>query len=184
MGLFNKIKIEDVRMSVEYWFLFLCLGTLVLITLGLIFNTVISGTKYFKGFQLRMSAMQYSEEAENAITLILNKLDANLLVARISECDTNIVFYPLETNIEEMSASERYYTPCVAEIFIGSKYYAYGYIRKYYSEAKAELTKKRPSIKTLKRVIALENKLRGEVYKNESPSIVKSKAKSNIVELD
>lgn len=172
-------------MSVEYWFLFLCLGTLVTITAGLIFNTVISGSKYFKGFQLRMSAMQYSSDAEKTISLLLDKLEANLLVAKISACDTNILFYTPETNLEDMDTSYASFTnSAVAEIFIGSKYYAYGYIRKYYSEAKAELTKKRPSIKTLKRIIALENKLRGTVVQNDSPSVVKGKKKSNVVELD
>ncbi|EPE1232544.1 hypothetical protein ACRYKS_19960 [Escherichia coli] len=168
-------------MSVEYWFLFICLGTLVLITLGLIFNTVISGSNYFKSFQLLMSAMQYSDEAEETTTLILNKLEANLLVAKISSCNTNIVFYASPVDLDGAEMSNQ---PAVAEIFIGSKYYAYGYIRKYYTEAKAELTKKRPSIKTLKRIIALEKKLRGDVTKNDSPTVVNTKKKNNVVELD
>lgn len=164
-------------MSIEYWFLFVCIGTLALITIGLIFNTMITGSKYFKTFQLLMSAMPYSAEAEKTISLILDKFDANLLVAKISDCNTNMVFY---STVDESGAKyDKSTSPIVAEIFIGSKYYAYGYVRKYYSEAKAELTKKRPSVKTLKRIIALENKLRGEINTNEPPSVIKSK--NNIV---
>ncbi len=168
-------------MSVEYWFLFVCIGTLALITIGLIFNTMISGSKYFKTFQLLMSAMPYSADAEKTISLILDKFDANLLVAKISACDTNISFYSVDTDLDGIDT--QYPNPVVAEIFIGSKYYAYGYVRKYYSEAKAELTKKRPSIKTLKRIIALEKSLRGQTSVNEPPSVIKSK-KSNVVELE
>lgn len=168
-------------MSIEYWFLFVCIGTLALITIGLIFNTMITGSKYFKTFQLLMSAMPYSAEAEKTISLILDKFDANLLVAKISDCNTNMVFY--STVDESGTKYDKCTSPIVAEIFIGSKYYAYGYVRKYYSEAKAELTKKRPSVKTLKRIIALENKLRGEINTNEPPSVIKSKNNS-VVELE
>lgn len=178
-------------MGIEYIFLFICVGFLVLLTAGLTFNTCISGSKYFKTFQLLMSSMPYSKEADETIRLILDKMDAELLVAKLSPSDESIIFCdatePEKTvsvlNPDRYSSYDNRYIRVLAseaEIWIGSKYHNYGYIHRYNGERKTEFFKKRPRISTVKRIIALEEKLRSTPKSNTPP---KTNSSNGTVEL-
>lgn len=157
-------------MGIEYMFLFFCLGTLAVITSGLVLNTLISGSKYFVTFQLLMSATQYNKTSEETISLLLEKVSANLVVASLSSTESRIEFMDINTN------------EVVAEIFIGNKYYFYGTLQKYYGKTMTELSRKRPTIKTLKRIIKLEKQLLGDRTENKEPPVQNNK-KKNVVEL-
>lgn len=179
-------------MGVEYYFLFGCLSVLVLITVGLIINTCISGSKYFRSFQFLMSAMSYNKEADTAINLLLDKTEAGILIAKLSPSDDTIMF--VNPNDEETTLVANQYRTSHAdpryvkvlnsegEIWIGSKYYAYGYIHRYYGQRKDEFYKKRPSLNTFKRILKLEHELKKPSSENAAPNQV-HKRDSDIVEL-
>lgn len=185
-------------MSVEYLFLFFCIGILVLVTLALTFNTLIMGKSYFKSFQFVMSAMPYSKDANEIINQLFAKVEAGLLTAVISPSGSTIQFFENDPGMQsevvtckmENDVGGTYYKAHVvrtmkaeAEIWIDTKYYFYGYIHRYYGEQKSELYKKRPSVRTFRRIVKLEAQLRGAPSDNKAPPSSPSREETNVVEL-
>lgn len=185
-------------MSIEYVFLFCCIGLLVLVTLALTFNTLIMGKSCFKTFQFIMSSMPFSKEADDIINQLFAKVEAGLLTANISSSGSTIQFFENEPEaqtevvttrvVDELSGT--YFKAQIqrtmkaeAEIWIDTKYYGYGYIHRYYGEQKSELYKKRPSVSTFKRIVKFENQLRGAPTVNDAPPSSTERKEKNVVEL-
>lgn len=167
-------------MGTEYYFLYICLSILGLFTLSLIINTCISGSKYFKTFQFLMSSMTYSKEANDLIALTLDKMEAELLVAKLSPTESTIQFYAVD-KADDDGETPIYHRTLEAdvEIWIESKYYAYGYVQRIGGQTRSEFRLKRPSIKTFYRILKLEERLRKPTETNTAPP----KSKKNVVEL-
>ena len=161
-------------MGIEYIFLLVCAGGLILFALALGFNTAIMGKSYCKGFQFMWSSIPKSKEADDKIRFILNKLDANLIRATFDQGKNTIGFYELDANPNRDEAD--------AEIWIGNKYYSYGWLYSYGGTRSGSYIKKRPSRKTFKRILELEAKLTGATVHNEPPT--KSNSTGKVVHLE
>ncbi|BEH88059.1 hypothetical protein [Klebsiella phage phiKp_21] len=166
-------------MNPELYFLLICVSVLVLFTLGLIFNVCISGSKWFKTYQYIMGTLTYSKEADTLCTRLLDKMDAGLLIAVLTN-GTIKLFNAEDIKQTDEQSNYMHTLAAEAEIFIDCKYYSYGYIHRHFGQSKAELYKKRPSIKTFKRIVKLEEKLRGVVSENKKPE---TDEKNSVLEL-
>lgn len=160
-------------MNPELYFLVFCVAVLVLFTLSLVFNVMISGSKFMKTYQFLMGTLSYSKEVDSIISRLLDKTDAELLVAKLN--DNTIQFFPVDSTESDEDTPYSRTLKAEAEIFIGSKYYSYGYIHRHFGEAKSSEYKKRPSISTFRKILKLEEKLRGEKSTNKAPEVTKNK---------
>lgn len=159
-------------MNPELYFLVFCVSVLVLFTLGLVLNVCISGSKLFKTYQFLMGTLTYSKDVDIICSRLLDKMEAGLLVANLS--DNTIQFFNAEDiEMKDEQTPYSYTLTAEAEIFIGSKYFSYGYIHRHFGEAKSSQYKKRPSLSTFKRIVKLEEKLRGDSSPNKAPKVNK-----------
>lgn len=133
-------------------FLTICIGALLLFLLSLIVSTCIMDTRLFMTYQFLLSSLKYSKEVDTKINFILAKHEADLLIATIrNNC---IEFHEKETS--------KFY----ASIWIGNKYYTYGYLWKH-ADGYCN-TKRRPAVSTFKKIVHLEDTLSGKITKKPS----------------
>lgn len=147
-------------MGAEYYFLFVCVGGLILLAGSLAFSTAIMGKSYCKSFQFMWSSLTYSAEADEKINMLLSKMSANMIVAKLDSRGNNIVFKSHDGDTE-------------GEINIEQKYYRYGYLTEYGGTSRGDYIKKRPKLKTFKKIVALEEALRGASNDNQAPPTAK-----------
>lgn len=161
-------------MGIEYIFLLVCAGGLLLFALALGFNTAIMGKSYCKGFQFMWSSVPKSKEADEKIKFLLNKMDANLIRASFDSGRNTIQFHELDADPKRDEPE--------AEIWVGNKYFSYGWLYSYGGSRNGSFIKKRPSRKSFKRILALEEKLTGSTTTNAPPS--KSDSTEKVVHLE
>ncbi len=131
-------------MVIAIWCL---IAVIVGFALYMITVTASFGTDHLKVAQFLMSSLTYSKEATKKINLLLDKTEAEILTAALEE--KYIVFRNSSTGEHDGS------------IWVGNKYYAYGILARYGSLGGNDWASNRPDIATFKRLVQLENVLRG-----------------------
>lgn len=140
-------------MPIELIFLSLCVGGLVIFLLSLIVSTLIMDTRLFMSYQYLLSSLKYSKEADERINFILSKHEAGLITAKLH---SNYIHF---TDVESNNT--------YAKIWVGNKYYSYGYI--YEFSGTNVHTKNRGKLSTFKKIVQLEDTLSGKITPKETP---------------
>lgn len=125
--------------------LYILLGALALFIMYMLVVTSSMGTNRLKVPQFLMSSLTYSEEATTKLNLLIDKYEAGLLTIRKTE--RQLVFTDASTGQK------------AGEIWIGSKYFAYGNLHRYGANDDNQWSCNKPNIKTFKRIVKLEQTL-------------------------
>lgn len=172
-------------MSFEIMFLLGCLSILGAFVVVLTISTIIMGSRYGLRLQYVFNSLKYNKDVDDKIKLLLSKVQANLMIARIDSDSRSIKFYTPDSLSEHIRSKNSWDTRQTheAEIWIGNKYTQYGYLKKYYTISKSELVGKCPSYSVFRELIALEDKLNGKSDEPEEKPISTTR-KKDVVELE
>lgn len=141
-------------MPIELIFLSVCVGGLIIFLLSLIVSTMIMDTRLFMNYQYLLSSLKFSKETDERLNFILSKYDAGLLTAK------------LNNNCIEFNENGTYNS--YAKIWVGNKYYSYGFIHSL--NGYSEHSKTRGKLSTFKKIVQLEDTLSGRITKKEEPN--------------
>lgn len=137
------------------------------LTFIMLFMVSIIGTKYFKTAQFMLSSLSYDKDMDSKVTMLIERIRGNLAYAELN--DGEIVVY-------ETSSNRR-----LGVISIKAKYHHYGHL-KYYGDRSC--TPAKTSIRTFKRVVALEAYLESKTENSETAEVSKKKGEKESVILE
>lgn len=118
-------------------------------TICMLFIVMILGTPYFKRLQHLMSSLEYSEEMDAKVNMLIERYNTGLATARLAT--EAIDFFDDSTFLGSIS--------------IKGKYWSYGYVTRYGSHS---LSARKVKMKTFSRVVELEKKLRVDIPAKEN----------------